>query len=88
VHFLGEFIEYHLSVGKELLISRQHPDVQFRRGSELFVELPVRRCVVVSDEFGTSGEFDETDQDDGDESVPWQNTDTALIALAGQKTQP
>jgi iron(III) transport system ATP-binding protein len=89
VHFLGEFIEYHLSVGKELLISRQHPDVQFRRGAELFVELPVKRCVVVSDEFGTTGNFDDTDQDDSeDESVPWQDESAAIVALAGQKTQP
>jgi iron(III) transport system ATP-binding protein len=54
VLFLGESVEYHVSVGKELLISRQHPDVELRRRSDVFVELPVHHCIVVSDEHGST----------------------------------
>jgi iron(III) transport system ATP-binding protein len=65
--FLGESAEYHVSVGKQLLISRQHPDVELRRGQDVHVEFPTEHCVVVSDEHGTTPETraDTDDEFDG-----------------------
>jgi iron(III) transport system ATP-binding protein len=62
--FLGECIEYHMSVGRETIISRQHPDAEFRRRQEIFVELPVDRCVVVTDEHGTTDHANTDEPDD------------------------
>ena len=70
--FLGESAEYTVSVGKEMLVSRQHPDVELRRRQEVWVEFPTEHCIVVSDEHGTTpetreeieDEYDSTQQDD------------------------
>jgi iron(III) transport system ATP-binding protein len=82
VLFLGECIEYHLSVGPELIISRQHPDNEFRRRQELFVELPVERCVVVTDEYGTT---DHANTDDPDEPAEPQAVPDQREALSPAK---
>jgi iron(III) transport system ATP-binding protein len=84
VQFLGEAVEYHIEVGKELLIGRHHPDVVFRRGSEVFVELPTERCVVVSDGFGTTGSVGPADEDDDTES--WtEQADKELVTSPAEK---
>jgi iron(III) transport system ATP-binding protein len=72
VLFLGESAEYQVRVGNQLLISRQNPDIVFRRRDEVFVEFPTEHCVVVSDEHGTTPEtrFDDEDDDD-DEEIPF-----------------
>ena len=82
VLFLGESVEYHVRVGDEILISHQHPDVEFRRGSKIFVEMPVQRCVVVSDEYGTTDHAYSSDPDDGEDD-PWEKETSAISALAG-----
>jgi iron(III) transport system ATP-binding protein len=46
--FLGENVELEIDVRGETLVSRQHSRLQFSAGDELYVELPVERCVVVS----------------------------------------
>jgi iron(III) transport system ATP-binding protein len=77
VLFLGESAEYHVSVGKQLLISRQHPDVELRRRQEIFVEFPTEHCIVVSDEHGTTPE---TQHEPDDESEARMD-DSPLSAL-------
>ena len=67
VLFLGESAEYHISVGRELLVSRQHPDVELRRRQDIFVEFPTEHCIVVSDEHGTTPD---TREDVEDENEP------------------
>jgi iron(III) transport system ATP-binding protein len=66
VLFLGESAEYQVRVGKQVLISRQNPDVELRRRQEVFVEFPTEHCVVVSDEHGTTPETRADDDDDDD----------------------
>jgi iron(III) transport system ATP-binding protein len=68
VLFLGESAEYHISIGNQLLISRQHPDVEFRRRSEVFVEFPTEHCIVVSDEHGTTPETRDEPEDETDDA--------------------
>lgn len=46
--FLGENIELEIEIGGELLMTRQHPRFAFGAGDEVYVELPVDRCVAVS----------------------------------------
>ncbi|MFN4281716.1 MAG: ABC transporter ATP-binding protein [Alphaproteobacteria bacterium] len=46
--FLGENIELEIDIGNEVLMTRQHPRFAFGAGDEVYVELPVDRCVVVS----------------------------------------
>ena len=46
--FLGENIELEIEIGSELLMTRQHPRFAFGAGDEVYVELPVDRCVAVS----------------------------------------
>jgi hypothetical protein len=46
--FLGENVELEIEIRGELLMSRQHSQLQFAAGDEVYVELPVDRCVVVS----------------------------------------
>jgi iron(III) transport system ATP-binding protein len=69
VLFLGESAEYHVTVGRQLLISRQHHDVELKRGQEIFVEFPTHHCIVVSDEHGTTPDSrsHEDDEDEGTE---------------------
>jgi iron(III) transport system ATP-binding protein len=46
--FLGENLELEIDVRGEVLVSRQHSRLHFAAGDEIYVELPVERCVVVS----------------------------------------
>ena len=46
--FLGENIELEIEIGSELLMTRQHPRFAFGAGDDVYVELPVDRCVAVS----------------------------------------
>jgi iron(III) transport system ATP-binding protein len=46
--FLGENVELEIDVRGETLVSRQHSRLRFTAGDEIYVELPVERCVVVS----------------------------------------
>jgi iron(III) transport system ATP-binding protein len=46
--FLGVNVELEIDIGGEVLMSQQHPRLEFAPGDEVYVELPVDRCVVVS----------------------------------------
>jgi iron(III) transport system ATP-binding protein len=46
--FLGENVELEIEIHGEILLSRQHPRLDFAAGDEVYVELPIDRCVVVS----------------------------------------
>jgi iron(III) transport system ATP-binding protein len=46
--FLGENVELEIEVRGEILVSRQHSRFTFAAGDEVYVELPIDRCVVVS----------------------------------------
>ena len=46
--FLGENVELEIEIRGEILVCRQHPRVEFASGDEVYVELPIDRCVVVS----------------------------------------
>ena len=83
VFFLGERVEYHVSVGQTLLTSRQHPDVELRRRQDVFVEFPVDRCVVVSDEHGTT-DLGRTEEPDDSEVWRREEKETAAITTFGQ----
>jgi iron(III) transport system ATP-binding protein len=90
--FLGESVEYQVSVGGELLLSRQHPDVDLRRRTEVFVEFPVQHCIVVSDEHGSTAPppagLDEDSQDGEPEGLqdarPVLGAVPPLPVLAGE----
>jgi iron(III) transport system ATP-binding protein len=82
--FLGECVEYHLQVGAEEYVSRQHPDVRFRREDQIFVELPVQRCVVVTDKYGTTDHANTADPDEDDPGPPDPDT-LAVTASAGDQ---
>src|SRR6266516_2319026 len=90
--FLGESVEYQVSVGGELLLSRQHPDVDLRRRTEVFVEFPVQHCIVVSDERGSTAPppagLDEDSQDGEPEGLqdarPVLGAVPPLPVLAGE----
>jgi iron(III) transport system ATP-binding protein len=45
--FLGENVELEIEIHGEVLMSRQHPRFDFASGDEVYVELPIDRCVVV-----------------------------------------
>jgi iron(III) transport system ATP-binding protein len=81
VLFLGESAEYHVRVGRELLISRQHPDVELRRRQEVFVEFPTAHCIVVSDEHGTTPDTRE-DIEDESEPMPYDGEPTPVLGPA------
>jgi iron(III) transport system ATP-binding protein len=66
VLFLGESAEYTVRVGRQSLTSRQHNDVELRRGQDVFVEFPTHHCIVVSDEHGTTPDTDPNPDEDGD----------------------
>jgi iron(III) transport system ATP-binding protein len=63
-YFLGEFLDCRVRVGSAVLLCRVHPTVRFHRGDPVWVEVPAELCVVLSDEFGVSAEFDGGDQDE------------------------
>jgi hypothetical protein len=46
--FLGENVELEIEIRGEILMSRQHPRFEFASKDEVYVELPIDRCVVVS----------------------------------------
>ena len=46
--FLGENVELEIDIHGELLVGRQHSRLQFAAGDEIYVQLPVDRCVIVS----------------------------------------
>ncbi|HYU17536.1 MAG TPA: ABC transporter ATP-binding protein [Chloroflexota bacterium] len=52
--FLGEYLDCRIRVGATLLLSRQHPTAQIRNGDQVYVELPVELCAVLSDTHGIS----------------------------------
>lgn len=46
--FLGENVELEIEVRGEILVSRQHSRFKFAEGDEVYVELPIDCCIVVS----------------------------------------
>jgi iron(III) transport system ATP-binding protein len=46
--FLGEHVELEIEIRGEILVSRQHSQLEFTSGEEVYVELPADRCVLVS----------------------------------------
>jgi iron(III) transport system ATP-binding protein len=46
--FLGETVELEIEIRGEILMSQQHARLPFASGDDVYVELPVDRCVVVS----------------------------------------
>jgi iron(III) transport system ATP-binding protein len=46
--FLGESVELEIEIRGEILMSRQHSRLQLASGDDVYVELPMDRCVVVS----------------------------------------
>ncbi len=46
--FLGESTDFQIRIGNQELRVRSHPDVQFSRGSDIWVHLPPRRCVALA----------------------------------------
>jgi iron(III) transport system ATP-binding protein len=46
--FLGENVELEIEIGGEILVSRQHSRTAFAAGDEVYVELPIDRCILVS----------------------------------------
>ena len=80
VLFLGESAEYTVRVGQQTLTSRQHNDVDLRRGQDVFVEFPTNHCIVVSDEHGTTPDT-EPNRDDDDGEGDGQLDTSAVYAL-------
>jgi iron(III) transport system ATP-binding protein len=56
--FLGEFLDCRVRVGATTLLCRQHPTMRFHRNDKVWIEIPPELCVVLSDEFGVSADFD------------------------------
>jgi len=52
VVFLGEYLDCRVRVGGMLVLTRQHPMVGVRRGDQVFVELPIELCTVLTDRQG------------------------------------
>jgi iron(III) transport system ATP-binding protein len=46
--FLGENVELEIEIRGEILVSRQHSRLEFASGEEVYVELPIDRCILVS----------------------------------------
>ena len=46
--FLGDAVDFRVSVGSRALMSRQHPDVRTKVGAEIFVRVDPRKCVVLT----------------------------------------
>ena len=82
VMFLGESAEYQVEVGREVLVCRQHPDVELRRTQEVYVEFPTEHCIVVSDEYGMTPDT-RVDVDDDLDGTSFDG-DLAIASGAGQ----
>jgi iron(III) transport system ATP-binding protein len=52
--FLGEYFDTRVRLGDTLLFTHQHPTVDTRPGTPVYVELPVELCGVLSDTHGVS----------------------------------
>jgi iron(III) transport system ATP-binding protein len=52
--FLGEMAECRVKVGSSVLRTRQHPNVSFRHGDRVYVQIPYEACTVISDEHGVA----------------------------------
>jgi len=52
--FLGEMAECRVSVGGSVLRTRQHPNVTFQHGENVYVQIPYESCTVISDEHGVA----------------------------------
>ena len=52
--FLGEFLECGVRVGETVLVTRQHPSLRLRPGDQLYLELPIELCAVISDTHGVA----------------------------------
>jgi hypothetical protein len=77
--YLGDAVEYHLTVGDEPIDSRQHSDVFLRRRDAVFAEFPVEHCVVVSDEFGATADAHADRGSDDDDPVDAQGAIMASV---------
>jgi iron(III) transport system ATP-binding protein len=51
VMFVGEFLDCRLNVGGQEMRTRQHPNLQLRRGEKVLIELPPEACAVLRDDF-------------------------------------
>ncbi|HLH22742.1 MAG TPA: ABC transporter ATP-binding protein [Chloroflexota bacterium] len=51
VMFVGEFLDCRLNVGGQEMRTRQHPNLQLRRGDKVLIELPAEACAVLRDDF-------------------------------------
>ncbi len=66
--FLGEYLDCRVRVGDTLLLTRQHPTAQLRRGDQVYVELPLDLCAVLSDTHGIAASAylgEEQEQEEG-----------------------
>jgi iron(III) transport system ATP-binding protein len=54
VTFLGEFLDCRVRIGPTLLFTREHPTSTLRRNDQVWVELPVELCAVLTEEHGVS----------------------------------
>jgi iron(III) transport system ATP-binding protein len=61
--FLGESLDCRVRVGGAVLLCREHPTVRLHRDDAVWVEIPPRLCVVLSDEHGVATEYDPEDND-------------------------
>jgi iron(III) transport system ATP-binding protein len=52
--FLGEMAECRVRVGGSVLRTRQHPNVSFQHGEQVYVQIPYESCTVISDEHGVA----------------------------------
>jgi iron(III) transport system ATP-binding protein len=52
--FLGEFLECGVRVGETAFVTRQHPTMRLRPGDQLYLELPIELCAVISDAHGVA----------------------------------
>jgi iron(III) transport system ATP-binding protein len=50
VMFVGEFLDCRLNVGGQEMRTRQHPNLQLRRGDKVLIELPPEACAVLRDD--------------------------------------
>jgi iron(III) transport system ATP-binding protein len=65
--FLGEYLDCRIRVGSARLFTRQHPTIRSRQGDNVYVELPVELCAVLTDRYGVAsasylGEEPEADE--------------------------
>jgi iron(III) transport system ATP-binding protein len=54
VMFVGEFLDCRLNVGGQEVRTRQHPNLQLRRGDKVLIELPPEACAVLRDDMDTN----------------------------------